>query len=322
MPLTRRVVLVTAALAVTCFVLAVRRLRAGGGGWLLAGAAGALLAASPLVRNTVTYIRTDWFMMVPGLAALWCALCWSRELGGERGRARQLQVSALLGLLSGLAVSSKLSGAMVGMCVALWLLLAWIGRREQRNLAGFLRGPVCASLLAGAVCALVFYALDPRLWSEPLAGARDMLSRWDQLMRHVHDELEPRPDLIVARSVPERLALFFERSTGRDDAWRALTGLPGGTLLAALGLAALVWRARGLGSGDASALRAALALAFCCVTLGATALWIPLDRERFFLTAAPAMALLQASALLALGEAIVRAVRGRGARARAQAGET
>jgi hypothetical protein len=311
MPLTRRVVLLCAALACSCFLLAARRLRPGPWGWALAGLAGALLFASPLVRNTATYIRTDWFMMLPALVAFLCALTWSRELSGQRGRARQLQVGALLGLLSGLAVSSKLSGAMVGLCVALWAVLAWFDRRGARNVAEFARGPLCATLLAGVVCALVFYALDPRLWSEPLVGVRDMLSRWEGLMRHVQEDLAPREDLIVARNVPDRLALFLDRTTERDDAWRALTGLRGGIVLALLGLAACAWRARGLGSEDSRALPAALALGFCLVTLGATALWIPLDRERFFLTAAPPMALLQGWGLLALGEAAGRVARAR-----------
>jgi hypothetical protein len=303
-PLTRRVVLVTAALACTCFVFAVRRLRDGSAGWVLALVCGALLVSSPLVRNTSTYIRTDWFMMLPALASLWWALRRQGELAGERGRAGQLQVGASLGLLSGLAVSSKLNGAMVGLCVAAWLVLAWLGRRDARTTAEFVRGPLCASLLAGAVCALVFYAFNPRLWSEPLEGVRDILARWDALLRYFQDEVAPGDGVEVARSVPERLALFLDRTTGRDDAWRALTGLPGGTLLAALGLGTLAWRARGLGRGDSGARCAAMALGYCCVTLAVTALWIPLDWERFYLTAAPPMALLQGCALLLVAETL------------------
>ena len=311
-PLARRVVLVACALSIAAFVLGVRRLVPGLRGWALALLAGAFLVASPLVRGTATYLRTDWFMMVPGLFALAWVLARHAALGGAEGASARLRAALVLGLASGLAVSCKLSGAMVGLCVAAWAVVAWVAHAPARDARSFLRGPLAASLVAGLVCALVFYALDPRLWSEPVAGVRDILARWDQLLAYFQDELAPRTGVAVARTTSERLTLFVERSLGRDDPWRALTGLPGGALLIALGAGALAWRARGLARRDTAAVPAALALAFCAITVPATALWIPLDWERFFLTAAPAQALLEASAVLVPLELVLhrrRAVR-------------
>lgn len=293
----RRVVAVLCALSVAAFVLGARRLAPGAYGWVLALVAGALLVASPLVRETATYLRTDWFLMVPALLAFAWVLARHAALGGAEGAAARLRAALLLGLLSGLAVSCKLSGAMVGLCVALWAAIAWVAHAPERDARSFVRGPLLAASVAGLTCALVFYAVNPRLWSEPLVGVRDILARWDTLLAYFQDDLAPRTGVAVARTSGERLALFAARSLGRDDPWRALTGLPGGGILAALGALALAWRARGLVARDPRAVPAALALAFVVVTAVATALWIPLDWERFFLTAAPGQALLVASAL-------------------------
>jgi hypothetical protein len=312
-PLARRVLLVCTALSIAALALAARRLAPGAQGWGLALACGVLFTASPLVRDSATYLRTDWFLMVPALAALGYALARHAALGGAEGAAAQLRAALWLGLFSGLAVSCKLSGAMVGLCVAVWAPLAWLAHTPRRDLRSFARGPLAAALLAGAVCAALFYALNPRLWTEPVAGVRDILARWDELLAYFQDDWGPRTGVEVARSVPQRLALFADRSAGRDDPWRALTGLPGGWLLAALGAVALCVQARGLLRREAAALPAALALAFCAVTALTTALWIPLDWERFFLTAAPAQALLEACALLALVRIALRARRVRAA---------
>jgi hypothetical protein len=308
-PLARRVLIVGCALSVAAFVLALRRLHVGAAGWVVALVAGALLCASPLVRNSASYLRTDWFLMVPLLLALGTALAGHAALGGAEGRAAQARVALLLGLWSGLAVSCKLSGAMVGLCVALWVPLAWLAHAPVSDARSFARGPLVVWALSGALCAAIFYAVNPRLWGEPLTGVRDILARWDELLSYFQDDWGPRTGVEVARTLPERLALFADRSLTRDEPWRALTGLPGGGLLAALGSAALAWRARGLLRREPEAVPAALALCFCAVTLTTTALWIPLDWERFFLTAAPAQALLTAGALLLPLEFAARARR-------------
>lgn len=311
-PLARRVLIVGCALSVAAFVLALRRLHVGAAGWGVALVAGALLCASPLVRNSASYLRTDWFLMVPLLLALGTALAGHAALGGAEGRAAQVRVALLLGLWSGLAVSCKLSGAMVGLCVALWAPLAWLAHAPARDVRSFARGPLVVCALAGATCAAIFYAVNPRLWSEPLTGVRDILARWDELLSYFQDDWGPRTGVEVARTLPERLALFADRSLTRDEPWRALTRLPGGGVLAAAGALALAWRARGILRREPEAVPAALALAFCAVTLTTTALWIPLDWERFFLTAAPAQALLVASAFLVPADVVRRRRQGAG----------
>jgi len=205
--------------------------------------------------------------------------------------------AALVGLACGLAVSSKLNGALLCFSVALWFPLLWLGARE-RSARSFAAGPLVACLIAAALACLVFYALDPRLWGEPIEGVRDILERWGR-QKEVQQARAARMNIAVVHSLGERFGLFFERTLGRDDPWRSLTGLPGGPLLMLAGLGAVCFgcvRAR---------LSACVVLVFVVVFIVGTALWLPIDWERFFLPAAPCVALLQAAALGSLAEFVL-----------------
>jgi hypothetical protein len=292
-PLARRVVQSLAALSAVLVFFAGRALWSGGLGWLCASLAFALFLASPLVLATATYIRTDFFMLPWLLLALVAALSQRERLEGRRG-ARGLYAAALgLGVLSGLALASKLNGSLACMATALWIALAWWRGRAASGLS-FARGPLAAWLLSGAAACLVFYALDPRLWGEPVAGVLDILERWDRQLV-VQQERSLRAGTAIATTLGERFALFTDRTLGRDDPWRSLSGAPGGALLLLGGLLAVGVRACRRGE-ESSRAAAQTVLVFCIVCLAGTAAWLPVDWVRFYLPAAPVVALLQAAA--------------------------
>lgn len=270
----RWTVLALAALSGVLLFYCARELCLGWVGWLAGGAALALWFATPLVQSTSNYIRTDHFMLPACLAGLLVAL---------RAPRPTLAWGALLGVACGLSVASKLNGGLLCVATALWTGAALLrGRADwKRALAGL--------ALAAALTVLIFYALNPRLWGAPLEGVRDILARWDTLMTFFQDEHAPRTGVAVARTTGERIALFWGSLKSNNAALGVLS-----VALGALGLAVLVrnaWRRDE---------RAQTALAFVLVFVAGTIAWLPLDWERFYLTATPALVLLQVAPLALL----------------------
>jgi hypothetical protein len=263
----RRTVLVLTALSGLLLFYCARRLAPGWAGWLAGGAAFALWFATPLVQSTSNYIRTDHFMLPLCLAGLLVALHTPRP---------GLAWGALVGLACGLSVASKLNGGLLCVAAAAWCALAVLRDRAD------LRRSAAALALAAVLTIAVFYALDPRLWSAPIEGVRDILARWDTLMSFFQDEHAPRTGVAVARTLPERIDLFA-RSLPK---WNFALGWVSG-VAAVLGLAALGYRAFQRDE------RAQTVLAFASIFVVGTIVWLPLDWERFYLTATPALVLLQ-----------------------------
>ena len=300
LPIARRVVLAFAALATVLLFFVARAALPGGWGWLVALLACTLLLASPIVRETAGDVRTDWFMLAFVLAAVLATLKARGALAGRRGRKPLLLAGLGLGLLAGLAVASKLNGGLIVLCVVGWVLLL-----RRRGGAGIrARGATLGALaLAGVATCAVFWALNPRLWAEPFGGVADILARWRELFAYFQDDWAVRSGTAVGRTPGESVALFVDRTIHRDDPWHALTGLRGGTLLLLGGLGVLGWRAWIPDPGPDRALRAEPArvlFVFVLVFLCGSALWLPIDWPRYFLPAAPCLALLQALALAAL----------------------
>lgn len=313
-PLMRRVVLVLAALSCVLMFFVVRTTFGGAAGWIAAAAAFALWIAAPLVRETATYIRTDHFML-PFCLGLWLwAVARSETFSGSRGSAALVRACAVAGVLAGLAVSSKLNGALAPIAFGIWVPIAWWLHRddegERASLAAVLGGLGLAALISFAV----FVALNPLLWSDPFAGVADILARWDKLMGYFQDEWAPRTGVEVAHSLGERLSLFTRRTLERDEPLHALVGIPG-VVPVMLGAVALVlaalrvgpFRARADARDTSERDRVLAGLCFASVFLVGTALWLPLDWPRLFLPAQPALIALEAS-LVAL---VVRLARSR-----------
>jgi hypothetical protein len=110
-------------------------------------------------------------------------------------------------------------------------------------------------------------------------------------MAYFQDELAPRTGVEVARTLGERASLFVRTSAGHG----VLFG-HAGSLLALSGLATLAWRAAH-GCAQARSL-----LVFAVVFIAGTIAWLPLDWERFYLTAVPALVLLQVAPLAYLAQ--------------------
>jgi hypothetical protein len=299
LPVARRVVLAFASLATALLFLASRAALPGRWGWLVAALTCALFLASPIVRSTAGEVRTDWFMLAFVLGAAALALRAGDALAGRRGRPARLLAALGLGLLAGLAVASKLNGGLVLACVALWIGALSAAPREER----WLRTVLPALALAGAASIAVFWALNPRLWSDPVGGVADILARWRELFAYFQDDWAVRAGTATGRTPAESVALFVDRTIRRDDPWAALTGLRGGTLLLLGGLGVLGWRAWIPDPGPERVLRAEPArvlFVLVVVLLAGSALWLPIDWPRYFLPAAPCLALLQALALASL----------------------
>jgi hypothetical protein len=297
----RAVVIAMSALGAALITFAAAAAHGGRRAWLAGALAMALWVASPLVRETSSYVRTDHFMLPFCIGALVLALRRVPAMSGELGSRAQIVLGAALGLLCGFAASSKLNGALIGVAIAAWMLPA------ARRGGSALRAAALSLVLAVALAFAVFFALNPRLWSGPVDGVRDVLARWDKLIAYFQDELAPQTGVEVARTLGERASLFARKTFVRDDALGAL-------LHPALGAAAALGGAIVLGlralRGDH---RAWTALAFALVFVAGTVAWLPLDWPRFYLTATPALVLLEALALAALVERLVQRTRIRNA---------
>jgi len=311
LPIARRVVLAFACAATALLFLVSRAALPGAWGWLVATLTCALWCASPIVRGTVGDARTDFFMLAFALGALALALGARDALAGRRGEPARWLAGLGLGLLAGLAVSSKLDGGLVLVCVPLWVLLLGLGGGREK---GRLRATLPALLLAGAAACGVFWALNPRLWAEPIGGVVDILARWHDLFDVFQHDWAVRSGTAVGGTPAESVALFLDRTLHRDEPWRALTGLPGGGVLLLGGLGVLVLRAAvgapGAGGGPRDE-PARVLLVFVLVLVVGSALWLPIDWPRYYLPAAPALALLQALALVALLRGVTELVRRR-----------
>lgn len=265
-----RFVTTLAAAAVAVLLFGVVRVQAGAAG---ATAAYALWLASPTAREVAVYVRTGLFPLVFGLAALLVAcLCW-RELSGRRGTARLVLWALALGALCGLAVGSKLNGALVSFAVPLWLAAAAAGRGPGPRPPA--ARPLLALAVAALVCAALFWLALPGLWGEPpVAAVRGLLAAWHDF--HVHMVRAGPADIALPADLGGRLARVFERTARGNEPLYALTGLALGVVAVPAGLAALAVAAR-------RCVPARQVLAFVAVVATGTALWIPMDRARFYL---------------------------------------
>jgi hypothetical protein len=299
MPLARQVIVLLATLSGVLMFFIARAVVPGRAGWVAAGGAWLLWLLSPLVLSTASSIRTDHFMLPFVLGTLLLVLARREELVGALGHGATLRAALWVGLLGGLAASSKLNGALalIGFAVAAAAL--------RPSLSALL-----TSLAAAAVVALcVFAALNPILWSGPVDGVLDILARWDKLMTYFQTEWAPRTGAEVAHTLPERVSLFARKLLARDEPLGALTGLPLGLVPILGGAAALGLQASGKGpfqdASDDARSAARTALIFAAVLVAGTALWLPLDWARLFLPAIPAVALLEACCLAALARPLL-----------------
>lgn len=267
------------------------------GGWPAGFAAAALWLAAPTARAVAVWVRADLFPLWFGLAALLLVCARGPELCGARGPRRAVAWAAVLGLVCGAAVGSKLNGALFSFMVPAWLLVAWLAVPRERRPSAL--APLGALLVTGVVCAGVFWATMPGLWGEPpLAATGELLSSWKASLARM--SRQGPADLAAPTALAPKLGLVLERVFLGQEPAHALTGVPVGAVLAPLGLAALGLAAR-------RRVAARQALVWLAVLAVGTALWIPHDRPRFFLPLLVVAIVLEA---VAVGALVARARRG------------
>ncbi len=288
------------ALAALCAALLFRIARAVGG--TAAGVATLIsFLASPNVVDHATRIRTDFFPIAFGLAALCAAVARARADACGTSRGGSFRTAVLFGVLAGLAVGSKLNGALVAIQVGVFAPLLWAARRRASGVS-FVRDVLQGWIVASALCAGLFVLCMPHLWTQPLEGLATLWTSWQGDLAHqaeLFGERLGRGDTLGAR-----LALALRGLAGRYEPLHALTGLALGAPLQVAGLAWLARRAR-------EAASAALVVAYVIVVGLGTALWLPFGRDNFFLAFAPVVALLEGLAVGALAALLWSRFRGR-----------
>jgi len=285
----RNTILVLASVSAAALALAAAR----AAGWAAGLAAFALFLSAPRIRVSATWIRTDFFPIALALVALVAALALADWLAGTRGRGRLVAASAVLGTLAGLSVGSKLNGALLALLVGAWIALAWLTAPRGAR-PGFARGPLVGWLVSGVLCVALYVLFSPHLWPAPVENLHKLLDAWASDIAHQQQRYGDR--IGAASTLAEHWRLAFHGRHGvleAEEPFFALTGVALGGALMLGGLAALGLRtvasgraARGVDGGDASARRVArgalFALVWAVVTIGGTALWLPLGRDNFY----------------------------------------
>ncbi|MBA2449230.1 MAG: hypothetical protein H0V51_14515, partial [Chloroflexi bacterium] len=183
----------------------------------------------------------------------------------------------LVGLATGLAAASKLTG-LLGVAAlggfAVWALLArrWLSEGAARSWRW--------AALAAAVGLVVFVAVNPFLWPDPLGRTAAMLEFRRQ-------ELFGQRALNAGDAVPEdpgeRATLLLGRTFIGEAPLARWTGLPLDAPLAAVGAGLLAWRAlRGRRDGGLVGPEA-FALVWMATFLAGTAPNLGLDWQRYYL---------------------------------------
>lgn len=246
-----------------------------------------LFCASPNVQDAATRVRTDVFPLCLGLLALY----WAQRMSQHIARGRVW--SALgLGLCAGLAVGSKLNGALVAFCVGAYALLSWLCvSRNART--PFVRGPLRTWLLAGGLCCALFMLFSPHLWPAPIEGLRDLSASWEGDIEHQKDRYGER--LGRADDLAGHIKLGLTGALGEDEPLRALTGAPLGAGAMLIGMVGLLLALTGrIPTPSRTAL--ALLLAYLLIMAVGTTLWLPFGRRSFFLPYGLLAAMLEGAA--------------------------
>ena len=133
------------------------------GGRAVGALAALFLAVNPLyrmlARRAMSDVPCEAFLLSGLFLGLWA---WRRWLSGRtHGRAWSAVTAA--GMCAGLALLCKLSGALTLMVLAAWAVVGALLRGRVASLPGL----TLATLLASAVAAATFVALDPYLTAHP-----------------------------------------------------------------------------------------------------------------------------------------------------------
>ncbi len=209
------VALVTALMVVAIYVV-VRRLW----GERVALIGGALIALDPFFLAHSRVLHQD--ALVSGFVVLSvCLLALALHMGDEPGVSWPALIGS--GALAGLAALTKPTALALGPWACGWVVV-WAVRRR---IFGPVRVWTALAVLAawGGALALVFYALWPAMWTNPIDTALQMWARSEELAAAGHNQF------FFGQATNDPGALFY------PVVWLFRT-----TPLVGVGLAALAWR--------------------------------------------------------------------------------
>jgi hypothetical protein len=247
-------------------------------GWALAGSL--LFGLNPLIHWFSRLATTDVIANSFSIAAI---------LFGIRACQRPDRWAPVLlaGVFACAAVSSKLNaGILVPVLGAAFLIEAWL-RREPRLL---LRAAASAALAA-----LLFVALNPTLYPDPLGGVLSLLRVGSEF-----GDLKVMASIGQLDTVSARVQAACQMLLGGAGMLASRLHAPLDHLLLPVGLALLAWRARRLAA-------ARVVLLWLLAALAAVSLWPPMRFERYYI---PAIAPIAVAECLALALLLGLAVRG------------
>ena len=250
----------------------------------------ALFLASPVISDHATRVRTDFFPLALTLLALAVALTRQKSLGGERGESARLSTVLLLGLLAGLAVASKLNGALLALMVGAWIPLACLAHREDAKSNQFVR-VLQAYLLAGLTTVSLYFLFSPHLWPAPIENLGALVEAWDENISHQQELFGER--LGRADTLGEHFKISERAVNGKYEPFYAHFGLPVGLPLILVGTFILIVQSlKGRHRTSAK-----LVLAYVLIGGFGTALWLPFGRNNFYIGFAPIVSILEGLAL-------------------------
>lgn len=246
-----------------------------GGVWLGISAA-VLLALNPLFQGTAIQAMIDPILVFLANTQLLILLLYFKQKKGK------IALSLLLGLVSGLGASMKINSA-VGLIFADLAILTWFFIKKNKSI-------IYQLIIINLVSLLVFFALNPYLWQNPIENLKYMYD-WRIMMAEGQKKAAPQEAI---NSFSESLAylkfdLFNYYDLGRR-LWQKAVGLP----IFVLGFVSLLLSVikRKFSWFSINKLILIFYALFMIVSLGA---YLPMKWGRYLLPVLPAITLVQAS---------------------------
>jgi hypothetical protein len=283
-------------------------------GWRLAGPVGGIAAGLLLGFNPL-YVRSAHRAMAEGALSLWFLTGWllcmsyAEALRGRKIR-RMWVLAVCAGLVGGLGAMTKLNaGAILVGLVGVGLAHFW--REVLKGNAGAGIRPLFHTVLTtGAACAigyLVFIAQSPLTWREPVNGPRGMWL-WRSTIAAQQQAQYPESAMhgLGMRAGVTAVHVWHDYGTlAALGDWTSGWWLDGWSFAAGLG-----WMVVGLLRGNPEDGRRPrpgapaplrtdvwVSAIWLALLLGAPALMLPLDWDRYFLPGVMACTIVQATAL-------------------------
>ena len=254
--------------------------------------AAALLLWTPLALQLVPRAHAEAPLMFFTLLGLYLALLAARAATTPCA-ASYLRLGALVGVVVGIAGATKLSATLAMATLgafACWALAVrwWAARRAPtaRLDAGAPVATLAAdrswrwAALAAALSLVMFVAVNPFLWQDPVGRTLAMLRFRQQEM---FGQRALNPELAVPEDLPTRVGLLLSEAFVERMPIGRRTGLPIEAGLALLGAGWLAWRALRARRDGGLVGPEALTLAWALATVVGTAPNLGIEWDRYYL---------------------------------------